>query len=273
MNSIKSKTQEHWSATPIGTKTAGFQPTHQLFTKEYFQEQADFRFKVYSPWLPQVAQFGAYRGKQILEVGCGVGTDLLEYTTNGAMTTGLDLTPRHIELARKRFEIFGQTGTFLLGDAEHLPFNDYSFDFVYSNGVLHHTPETQQAVDEIHRVLKPGGETLIILYHKTSLVYYLRILLESGGKRFVRHILQGKNIRDFSIQQVLSASTDGEVNPLTKVHTRSEGRRLLHRFKAVTVNVVHLNKGDFPLSGLFPASVLRPVARYLGWYLVLRGSK
>jgi ubiquinone/menaquinone biosynthesis C-methylase UbiE len=273
MSDIKKKTIDHWTSVPIGTQTTGFAARHDQFTKEYFEEHSRFRYEVYAPWLANVARFAAYSGQSILEVGCGMGTDLLEYARTGADVVGLDLTPRHLELAQRRFRLFDLDGLFVNGDAEHLCFRDNSFDFVFSNGVLHHTPDTQQAVDEIHRVLKPGGEALILLYHRRSLHYYLRILLESGSKRFLRHVVNGKRLSDFSYAQVLSASTDGELNPLTKVYSRRQGRILMRKFSMVHTEVYHLNRGDFPFSGIVPSPVLRSLSRSLGWYLVLRGTK
>jgi len=270
---IKKRTIEHWSRIPIGTQTAGFASREDAFTKEYFEEHARFRYDVYAPWLRSVARFDGYRGKKILEVGCGIGTDLLEFARGGAAVTGLDLTPRHLQLAQLRFDLFGQKVNLVNGDAETLCFTDNSFDFVFSNGVLHHTPDTQAAIDEIHRVLKPGGEALIILYHRNSLAYYFGILLKSGTKRFVAHVLRGDNPLKFSLARVLSASTDGEQNPLTKVYSRRDGIRMMQKFRLVQTEVYHLNRGDFPLSWLFPKTWLLRMSRSVGWYLVLHGTK
>ncbi len=270
---IKARTIEHWTNVPIGSQTTGFRSDADPFSTEYFEDHARFRYEVYSPWLRDVARFDQYRGKKLLEVGCGMGTDLLQYARGGAVVTGLDLTLHHLELACKRFGLFRQSGTFVNGDAERLPFPDQSFDFVFSNGVLHHTPDTQRAVEEIHRVLKPGGETLILLYHKNSLTYYLQILLRSGTRRFAGRLLRGRNPFTLSPASVLSASTDGETNPLTKVYSRAEGLRLMRSFPRVTAEIFHLHKGDFPLSRLFPENVLQRLSKSVGWYLVLRGFK
>jgi len=272
-DSVKKETQEHWSSIPIGTKTEGFDQSEPAFDKEYFASHSKFRFETYAPWLRDAAGFDRFAGKDVLEVGCGMGTDLLEFARGSARVVGIDLTPTHIRLATKRFSLFGQTGTFVIGDAEHLPFPDASFDHVYSNGVLHHTPGTQEAINEIHRVLRPGGTAQILLYHKNSLVYYLRIVLESGSKRLVRHLLNGKSLREFSLERVLSASTDGETNPLTKVYTRTQAAQLMQRFRNVEVTVHHLRKGDFPLSGFVPARLLDRLSDRVGWYVAMKGTK
>ncbi|HEX9614821.1 MAG TPA: class I SAM-dependent methyltransferase, partial [Bacteroidota bacterium] len=212
-------------------------------------------------------------GKRVLEVGCGMGTDLLQYATGGANVVGCDLTLRHLQLATKRFSLYNRRGAFVNADAENLGFKNDSFDFVFSNGVLHHTADTAGAVQEVLRVLKPGGEALIILYHRNSLVYRLQILLKSGTKRFLGKLLRGQNPFSLSVSKILSASTDGESNPLTKVFSRREGLDLMTGFSNVTTDVYHLNKGDFPLSRLFPQKTLDWLSRSVGWYLVLRGVK
>lgn len=254
--SIKRRTIEHWTSVPIGSQTTGFQSSADTFSAEYFEDHERFRYEVYSPWLRSVARFDQYGGKRMLEVGCGMGTDLLQYARGGAYVTGIDLTLRHLELAAQRFRFFHQQGVFINADAENLPFPDATFDFAFTNGVLHHTPDTQGAINEIHRVLKPGGEALILLYHRNSFTYYLQILFKSGTKRMLGRLLRGHNPFSLSAASILSASTDGETNPLTKVYSRAEGLAFMHSFRNVSAEICHLNKGDFPLSRFFPVLFL-----------------
>src|SRR5262249_9880779 len=127
--------------------------------------------------------FDKYAGKKLLEIGCGTGTDLLQFARGGAVVTGVDLTPRSIEIAQRRLEIYGQNGQFSQGDAENLEFADESFDVVYSFGVIHHTPDTERAVQEIHRVLKRGGKAIVMIYHRSSLYYWLGLMLKRGVLR------------------------------------------------------------------------------------------
>ncbi len=269
---IKTRTAQHWSRHPIGTETTGFASSHEAFTKGYFEDHAHFRYETYAPWLPAVAGFSRYRGQRVLDVGCGLGTDLLEFARGGATVTGIDLTPRHIVLAKRRFELLGAAGRFVVGDAEALPFRNGTFDFVYSCGVLHHTPDTLMAVDEIYRMLRPGGEALIVLYHKHSLFYWLSLWLNRVPREFMKSLLRGRP-GAFSFQRLLAEFTDGPGNPLTKVFSRGEGLRLYAKFRDVTAEVHHLNPQDFPLGHLVPRSLLARLARRVGWYLVLRGVK
>jgi len=113
--------------------------------------------------MPRIMGFDRYAGKKLLEVGCGMGTDLLQFARGGAICTGVDLTPRSIEISRRRFELYGMPGDFLLTDGERLPFPDESFDVVTSTLVLHHVAPDDRAaaVGEMRRVLRPGGQVLI----------------------------------------------------------------------------------------------------------------
>ena len=144
--------RDFWNKHPCGSKKS----SNETGTKEFYEQVEKHRYKV-EYHLPKVAQFQKQRGKKVLEIGCGLGTDLLQFARNGAIVTGVDLTPRSIELTKKRFEIYNLPGEFKVVNAEELPFEDNSFDFVYSHGVIHHTPNTEKVIENIRRVLKPDG--------------------------------------------------------------------------------------------------------------------
>lgn len=271
-DAIKQRTIEHWASTPIGTAVSGFDSEHAQFSKEYFDDIARFRYEEYAPWLPAVAEFDRHAGDRVLEIGCGQGTDLLEFAKGGAIVTGLDLTPRHVELTRRKFELYGYEGTFVEGDAEDLPFDDAPFDYVYSNGVLHHTPDTQKAVDEAYRVLKPGGRAKIILYHRDSLHYNVEILLWKGVPE-LRRRLRARELKGFSRQSLLNSQTDGFTNPLTKVYSQRQARALARKFDSVKTSVWHLNPQDFPSGRRFSRKALDRLARLWGWYVVIDARK
>jgi ubiquinone/menaquinone biosynthesis C-methylase UbiE len=146
--------QEHWNETPL------------------FLSEGE-RYSEY-PWLYKVAEFREHRGQRVLEVGCGTGCDLLQFAKHGALATGVDITDSHLELARKRV---GDMATVVKADARALPFEDGSFDYVYSHGVLHHSDEPEKAAGEILRVLRKGGKFNIHLYalfSESALIYYLK---------------------------------------------------------------------------------------------------
>ena len=169
---LKAQVREYWNSHPCGTQFTDV----EWGSKEFFDEVERFRYDT-QPFMERIVGFKKFAGKTLLEVGCGLGTDLLEFAKGGAIVTGVDLTPQSIELVKKRFALADIPVDARVSDAEHLPFGDNSFDVVYSFGVLHHTPNTQQAIDEVYRVLKPGGKIVIMLYHKNSLHVWLGIPL------------------------------------------------------------------------------------------------
>ena len=141
-------------------------------SRSYFEHLLQGRFE-YGPWMPDELGYDTTRGRRALDVGCGQGIDVYRYALAGAHATGIDLTPRHVELARAHLAAMGLEAEIVEGDAEQLPFADASFERVSSNGVLHHTPDMPSALREILRVLRPGGEARIIVYNKRSFHYWL----------------------------------------------------------------------------------------------------
>src|SRR2546427_11343672 len=147
---LKERVRAFWQAHPCGTKFSDA----EMGTPEFFDRIEAHRYE--KEWhIPEAADFAGTRGLRVLEIGCGMGTDGAQFVKAGADYTGTDLTDAAVELARKRFELSGLRGRFSVADAERLDFADNSFDLVYSHGVLHQTPATQQAVNEIHRRPKP----------------------------------------------------------------------------------------------------------------------
>lgn len=122
----------------------------------------------------EFARFHEAEGQDVLEIGVGMGADHIELPRSRPRSlTGIDLTPRAVEHTKRRLAILGLTSDVVTADAEQLPFNDASFDVVYSWGVLHHSPNTPEALNQVHRVLRPNGIARIMIYHKYSLTGYM----------------------------------------------------------------------------------------------------
>lgn len=155
-----------------------FIKTPESGSRAFFEEAEALRYRYHYHLLPLFNQLAQqYPGGQLLEVGCGMGTDLLQLARRGFQVTGIDLTEAGIALAKQRFALYGCVADLRVGDAENLAFEDSTFDVVYSFGVLHHTPDTEQAVGEVWRVLREGGTTVVMLYHRHSLNYLAHQLL------------------------------------------------------------------------------------------------
>ncbi len=233
----------------------------------------------------------------MLEVGCGLGTDGAQFAKAGAHYTGVDLTEAAVDLARRRFELFNLPGNFRVADAEALDFADNSFDLVYSHGVLHHTPDTAGAIREIHRVLRPGGRAVVMLYHRNSYNYRVNIsILRRAGVHLLRWKLGVKLVRlatgepedslreharrlrsdsDYlGSQEFLSQNTDGAGNPLARVYSRDEARHLFHDFSKVELRTHFLNKKWLPIVGpILPRSLETRLASRWGWHLWIYATK
>jgi len=289
----KERVRAFWQANPCGVKFADAEPG----TRRFYELVEAHRYK--KEWhIPSAADFAAARGLKILEIGCGLGTDGAQFAKAGADYTGVDLTAAAVELARRRFELFDLPGKFQTADAEKLDFDDESFDLVYSHGVLHHTPDTAKAVREIHRVLRPGGRAIVMLYHRNSYNYRVNIsLLRRAGAQLLKwdsgvslvHKLTGEpldNLQEHARllrtqkqsylgdEEFLSQNTDGAGNPLARVYSRREAGELFRDFSEVTLKTYFLNKRWLPLVGqLLPRSVESQLASRWGWHLWIYATK
>jgi len=290
---LKRHVHDFWQANPCGAKFAG----GEIGSREFFNAVERHRYQ--TEWhIPEVVGFPRWRDSDVLEVGCGLGTDAINFARRGARYTGIDLTEASIDLVRRRFEFEGLTANLSVADAEVLPFADDSFDLVYSHGVLHHTPETPRAINQVHRVLKPGGTAMVMLYHKNSYNYRVNIMILrrlgvrmlgfDWGPAFVHRItgedenrlreLQSDYRRDpkelLSKQEFLNQNTDGPGNPLARVYSRSEAVSMFGRFREVRTELHFLNKRWLPLvGGLMPRPVERVMARLMGWHLWIIAKK
>ena len=263
----KLRAREQWGQDPCG---AEYDREHELGTREFFDEVERYRYKEYAPWMPRVMEFEKFRGARLLEVGCGMGTDLLQFARGGAYCTGVDLTPRSVEITRHRFALFGAPGAFMIGDGEQLPFASETFDVVYSNGVLHHTPDTAGAIREVHRVLRPGGTAKVMLYHRHSLNYWFEIILRRG-------VLGGEFLRGRSAEEIMSLViefSDHDARPLVKVYSRREARALFSQFSEVEVDVEQLTREELRfLSPLVSEARLENLGRRIGWNVIITAKK
>jgi ubiquinone/menaquinone biosynthesis C-methylase UbiE len=291
-STLKERVRAFWQENPCGTKFADAPPG----SRRFYELVEEHRYK--KEWhIPEAAQFARAKDLAVLEVGCGLGTDGAQFAKAGARYTGIDLTDAAVELAKRRFELFDLPGTFRVTDAERLDFPDNSFDLVYSHGVLHHTPDTAAAIREIHRVLRPGGKAVVMLYHRDSYNYRVNIsMLRRTGVQLLRwntgiklvHLLTGEpedSLRDHARQlqtrseylnseEFLSRNTDGAGNPLARVYSHREARELFKDFAHVELRTYFLNKRWLPVLGpLMPRSLESQLAARWGWHLWIYATK
>jgi len=267
-NIYKQHAINQWTKNPIGEESTKCSEG----TKEFFDEIVKNRYEVYAPWMKDTFKFEQYKGKKVLEIGVGTGSDHLQFAKAGAILTGIDITPKSIELTKKNLELHGYHSNLLVADAENLPFENNTFDVVYSFGVLHHIPDTQKTINEIYRVLNPGGKAIIALYHKYSLFWIFVILYEM--------ILKGGFLKK-TIRQRLSEIEMGgkETKPLVKLYTGRSAKGLFERFNKIKIQTRHIGIG---LSGRLINKILKIpgmnkifelLSLKFGWYLIIEAAK
>ncbi len=258
----------HWSRAPCGANYSEF-TGEQL---RHFEEVEEHRYETH-PWISDAIGSFDLKGKDLLEVGVGMGTDHVPLARRGARIFGLDLTPKSLSLTRRRFQLYGLTSRLTRGNAETLPFRDESFDFVYSFGVIHHTPDTGRAVSEIHRVLRPGGSCWITVYHRNSLFFWWTVLAVNYGLRggFRKRSLQGQ------LSLIEHPNTDEDM--VIRLYRRREFQDLFRSFRKVRSYVRHLLPVDLVgLDALFrdpsrPNRFLDRLGKRLGWYVIVEATK
>ncbi len=245
--------REYWEKEPCGTgrRVVGELPERSL---EWFEQVENHRYTT-EPFIHSIAQFTRHHGKRLLEIGVGAGTDHLQWARAGARCFGVDLTAAAIETTRAHLAAYGFDSELRQADAEQLPFPDNFFDIVYSWGVIHHSEHPQAIVDEIQRVLRPGGTFLGMMYGRHS----LKVL-----KHWIYYaLLRGKPW--LTLHEVVS----NHVESLgTKAYTISELQRLFARFN-VSVQPL-LTPYDLRM---VPRVIARLCPERWGWFVAIRAIK
>jgi len=216
-NTDKQQVHDFWNKAACG-ENLYLQTTERT---GYVTQSAE-RYRLESCIEP-FADFEAAKGKRVLEIGVGLGADHQRFAAAGADLYGIDLTERAIEHTHRRLLLFGLSSTLAVGDAERLDFPDQNFDLVYSWGVLHHSPDSPKAIAEVYRVLKPGGQAKVMIYHKWSMI---------GLMLWLRYaLLAGRPWR--SLRSIYAEHLE---SPGTKAYSYIEARQLFAQFAAVQIS-------------------------------------
>lgn len=221
-------------------------------------------------WIP-----GDIAGKSVLDVGCGPGYWHRRFGERKVDYTGIDISPVTIELAKKSREIYGIAGNLEAGNAEELRFADNSFDYIVSEGVIHHTPRTEKCVDEIWRVLKPGGRATIGLYYRNYVLsspaifkvalFFMRILNVSLKGRGREKMLVADNASDFVRMY------DGDQNPIGKSYTKKEVKAMFGKFSKIRLGRYYFPFRIFPFKA--PACLQKIMASLFGLMIIIKVEK
>ncbi len=227
--------------------------TEPVGSRAFFDALDDYRFDKLR-YLPTVVDFDGYRDRRLLEIGCGIGTDLVRFARGGARVTGIDLAERSVELARCNAALHGaETSGLCVGDGEALPFPDRRFDAVYAHGVIQYAADPARLVAEAHRVLKPGGEAVFMVYNRYSWLSAMSRLTGVGLEHADAPVLRTASIPEF--RRLLGGFASVRIAP-----ERFPVPSRLHRgWKAALYNGVFVG-----LFNTLPQSLVRP----LGWHLM-----
>jgi len=231
--------------------------TQPVGSAGFFDELDAYRFDKLR-YLPQVVDFPSYQGQQLLEVGCGVGIDLVRFARAGAIVTGVDLAEVSIELARQNFAHRGLTADLQVMNGEALIFADNSFDIVYAHGVLQYTADAAQMARELHRVLKPGGEAIVMVYNKYSWLNALSKLMKVGLEHEDAPVLKKYSIGE--LQEILRPFPQIRIIP-----ERFPVESRLHRgLKGALYNKLFVRAFN-----ILPRALVRPT----GWHIMAFARK
>lgn len=287
----KKKIQDWWADNPMTYGKRHGETTYQvdderrstqIGTRDFFAESDRVFLSWNSALHDESGQFGKifdyerYVSKPVLEIGCGLGLMAMNWAKHGARIVATDLNPVAVHQTRNRFALFGLAGEVLENDAEHLPFAQKSFDYIYSWGVLHHTPGIQKAIDGIYNLLKPAGGIGLMLYNRNSLKSKYLVEYVQGYLH-----LENEFLKPLELQSRYADGGFKEGNPHTWPVTVAEVKNdLLKDFKNVQVKL--LGSEIKPLldlvapglgSYLLPAALKNALARHLGWSLWITGEK
>jgi len=259
--------REYWDRRPCNirhsTKTPG--------SREYFDEVEKRKYFV-EPHIPRFAEFPRWQDKRVLEIGCGIGTDTINFARNGASVTAVDLSEKSLEMARKRAEVYGLADRirFYHGSAEQLEqvVPPETFDLIYSFGVIHHTPHPERVLEQLGSYSRPGTTVKFMVYNRHSWKVFW-ILLTYGKCQFWR------------LKELIARYSEAETGcPVTYSYSRRELRELMerHGFRVKRVQIEHI----FPYRirdyvqyryirewyfRWMPEPLFHALERKLGWHL------
>jgi len=277
-NALTGKVKEWWNSNPFT-----YLMDNKSITPDWaFFRNIDRKIIKWMPWaqkgyplLSSVIDYPSLKGKKVLDIAVGTGWTTEQLVRAGAEVTAIDLTPAAVELTKKRLSLYGLSATVQTADAQKLPFADGTFDFVLAFGCLMHMPDTQKAIDEIYRVLRPGGRAAAMMYYKHSLHWWYYIFFGKG-------IVRGKLLR-MRVQELSNRYTDGayeEGNQLTKFYSKIEIARMFGRFAKTGIRIFdattpidHLPHRFLPLGTLIPAPIKRWLTTVVGQTIWIDSQK
>lgn len=261
------KIQDFWDRRPCNIRHS----PSKVGTRKYFDEVEKRKYFV-EPHIPKFVQFSKWKGKKVLEIGCGIGTDTITFARAGAKVTAVELSKKSLDLAKKRAKIYGleKKVKFYLANAEELskvvPTRPY--DLIYSFGVIHHTPHPEKVIDELKKYTHKNTIIKLMIYHRFALKV-LWILLKFGKGAF------------WKLDELIAKHSEAATgSPVTYVYSRLQARKLLKDFKIIDIRIDHIfpytipeyTKYQYKIVWYFrylPKEIFRWLETHFGWHLLI----
>ncbi|HLW75576.1 MAG TPA: class I SAM-dependent methyltransferase [Bryobacteraceae bacterium] len=266
-----SEVQNYWNARPCNIRHSTKEPGSQ----EYFNEVEARKYRV-EPHIPAFAEFEKWRGKKVLEIGCGIGTDTTNFARAGAQVTAVDLSDKSIEMAKKRLEVFGLSDRvrFVQANSEQLSDSlpPEPFDLIYSFGVIHHTPHPERVLEQLKLYTKPDTTVKLMVYNRWS--WKVLWILVRYGKGQI-----------WKLDELVADNSEAQNGcPVTYVYSRRQGRELLRAggLQTIEARAEHIFPYRIPdyvkyryvkvwYFRWMPGPLFRALERMAGWHLLLTG--
>jgi len=265
---IKNDTIQNWINDPCESAYSD----KKKLSKEYFNEIREKRYSSH-PWILEDINSFDLNNKKALEIGFGIGTDHYSMARKGGTMYGIDMGITNNEYTKAQFLLYKHQTRLTMGDAEFLPFRDESFDFVYSFGAIHHSPDTHKIISETRRVLKPGGKCYITVYHKHSFFFWWTI--------FFNNYLLGQGWKKRTLRQQISLLEypNNRENMVVKLYQKNQFKDLFKDYTLVKACIKHFIPADLNIIGTFfrepnkPRPFFTRLGKRFGWYVVVKATK
>ena len=248
--------KKYWDDRPCNIRHS----SKEIGTIEYFDEVEKKRYTA-EPHIPAFADFPRWKGKKVLEIGCGLGTEAINFAKHGADYTGTDLSIESLNLAQNRFKVYNQKGRFFQGNAENLSsfVNVEKYDLIYSFGVIHHSPNPNLIIDQIYKYMDDSTILKIMLYAKNSWKNYM-------------------------IDAELDQPEAQYGCPIANTYTEDEVSNLLHGLEILSIEQNHIfpyqiepyKQGKFikePWFESMPDKMFNALKKILGWHLLITARR
>jgi ubiquinone/menaquinone biosynthesis C-methylase UbiE len=264
--------RDFWNSRPCNLRHS----PKPVGEREYFDEVEARKYFV-EPHIPRFAEFPRWAGKRVLEVGCGIGTDTINFARAGAEVTAVDLSEKSLEIAQKRAQIYGLNNiTFVQSNVEDLArsISTSLFDLVYSFGVIHHTPHPERALSQVSAVLRPGGTLKLMVYHRYSWKVF-SIVTTYGHGAF------------WSLDRIIAKHSEAQAGcPVTYTYSKGQFRAMIERVGCriedifadhifpwrVKDYIEYRYKRVWYFAAL-PGPIFRRLERHFGWHLCVSAVK